>query len=103
MARPSAAALATRPVNVVHTRISPPPHLEPEVSRIFRSVVAAVDAQHFTSADVTLLVEYSRACAQADRATREMAIGGAIVAGKPSPWLALQEKSWRAMGMFSIR
>jgi len=102
MPRKSTEALLV-PVDGTRTRLEPPKALGEGAARVFRSLVASVDSGHFTRADLPLLVEYSRAVVQADHAQREIDAEGAVVDGKASPWIVVQEKSIRAMVALSMR
>lgn len=70
---------------------------------IFNHVVLSVDPDHFSQVDLPLLEQYATAAFQATTAANELAIGGAVIDGKGSPWLVVQEKSVRALMALSAR
>jgi phage terminase small subunit len=85
------------------TRLDPPAGLGKGAAAIFRALVASADPTHFRRSDLPLLVEYANACAAAAAAAAELEAGGAVINGRPSPWLIVQEKSVRAMTALSLR
>ena len=105
MPRRSAASLSLVNVNVTGNppRLEPPASL-PEAERaIFVSVVAACDPKHFRPSDLPLLVRYVEAAALADQAAEKLRIEGAVVGGRPSPWIVVQEKAVRTLVALSLR
>jgi hypothetical protein len=48
-------------------------------------------------------VQYAQAIALADEASSHMRAEGAVVGGKVSPWLTVQEKAQRAIVALSMR
>jgi len=84
-------------------RLTPPASLPDPVKTIFVSLVRALDADHFSAADLPLLVQYAIACHQADEAAAKLQSEGQVIGDKPSPWLIVQEKSVRAMTALSAR
>jgi len=84
-------------------RLKPPATLSPRAAEIFKRLVRSVDADHFRSVDMPLLAQYCVACAQADEASEKLAAEGAVIDGKASPWLAVQEKSMRAAAVLSTK
>jgi phage terminase small subunit len=90
-------------VDVGRIRVQPPGHLgETEVQR-FADLVASCDPQHFRDSDVPLLARYIEADVLAERAAAELRANGAVIDGRPSPWLTVQEKAVRAMVALSLR
>ena len=100
--RTSAAALSVMSVDGLQTRPSPPACLSEPERELFVSIVAGCDAGHFRSTDLPLLSRYCEAAVLAEQAALELR-NGAVVDGKPSPWIVIQEKSVRAMVSLSMR
>lgn len=84
-------------------RLVPPQTLSAPESKLFRMIVAAVGSDHFTRADAPLLVEYARATCLADQAAVALAADGAVVDGRASPWIVVQEKCVRSMTALAAR
>ena len=100
--RKSAAELATIGVDGKPPRLLPPASLSEAERNIFIDLVTSCDANHFRPSDLPLLVRYAEACAVGDQAAHELR-RGAVVDGKPSPWIVIQEKAVRAMVALSMR
>jgi hypothetical protein len=64
--------------------------------------VAGCDRDHFRPSDLPLLVRYVEAAALGDQAAEQLRLG-AVINGKPSPWITVQEKAVRAMVALSMR
>lgn len=103
MPKKSAAALAIVQVTPPRLRLDPPKGLSRAAGHVFRHLTNAVAPEHFTAADVPLLVEFCRAVELADQAALELHRHGAVVNGKASPWLVVQEKAQRALVALSAR
>lgn len=104
MPRKSAASLATKPPTVRgRRRLEPSSSLDRVPAAIFRQLAAAVDVGHFAPTDIHLLEQFSESIALADEAAKRLRADGAVVGGKPSPWLAIAEKSWRASSVLASR
>jgi phage terminase small subunit len=84
-------------------RLRPPDDLSPAEKEIFADIVGAVDPKHFAPSDVTLLASYSVAINQEREASHHLRAEGYIVDGKPSPWIVVQEKSYRMVLGLSMR
>jgi hypothetical protein len=84
-------------------RLEPPSTLSPPERKLFSELVAGVDRKHFRPTDAPLLCRYVEAAVLAEEAARELRESGAVVDGKPSPWIVIQEKSVRAMTALSLR
>jgi phage terminase small subunit len=65
--------------------------------------VVSVDAGHFRKSDLPLLTQYSAAIDLADQAQKHLDAEGAVIDGKTSPWIAIQEKAVRNMVALSMR
>jgi hypothetical protein len=83
-------------------RLSPPVGLQGTARQAFVDIVSACKAGHFQPQDTALLVEYCRATALADEAAAALS-AGAVVDGKVSPWVVVQEKAQRAMAALALR
>jgi hypothetical protein len=76
----------------------------PEPVRLrFIELVNAVHSEHFTDADVPLLVEYATTCLLARQAAQAIQREGAVIKGRASPWLVVSEKSLKAMSVLAMR
>jgi hypothetical protein len=82
--------------------LRPPPSLSPAERTIFIDIVASNDPKHFRLSDQPLLARYVETCVLSEVAAKELR-RGAVVDGKPSPWLIVQEKCVRAMAALSMR
>ena len=100
--RVSAAALSVIDVGNQSTLPTPPAGLSEPEREMFASIVAGCDPDHFRQTDLPLLSRYCEAAILAEQAALELR-GGAVVDGKPSPWIVVQEKCVRAMVSLSMR
>jgi phage terminase small subunit len=100
--RKSAGGLATISVDGKPPQLLPPASLSEVEKVIFVDLVTSCDANHFRPSDLPLLVRYAEACALGDLSAQELR-RGAVVDGKPSPWIVIQEKAVRAMVSLSMR
>jgi phage terminase small subunit len=100
--RISAAELSVIGVDGQSARPSPPVCLSEPERELFSSIVGGCDAEHFRQTDLPLLSRYCEATILAERAALELR-NGAVVNGKPSPWIVIQEKCVRAMVSLSMR
>jgi Phage terminase, small subunit len=71
--------------------------------RLFVEIVTACKPTHFVPSDLPLLVRYVEALALADEAAEQLHTEGAVINGKPSPWLVVLEKCQRAVVALSMR
>jgi hypothetical protein len=69
---------------------------------IFVDLVSATKPSHFQASDLPLLCRYVEAAALGDEAATQLRLG-AVIGGKPSPWITVQEKAVRAMVALSMR
>jgi P27 family predicted phage terminase small subunit len=102
MPRKSAASLSV----ITHDRpiqLRPPSSLSDAERTVFIDLVASVDARHFRQSDLPLLARYCEAVVLAEEAARQMRKNGAVIDGKTSPWLTVQEKAVRALTALSMR
>jgi phage terminase small subunit len=80
-----------------------PGGLSPDAAQVWRAITESLPAEHFRPSDVPLLASYCETTATANRAAQEIAANGAVVAGKASPWLVVQEKAIRAQATLALR
>ena len=100
--RKSATSFATINVDGSPDRLQPPDHLSADEQRRFVEIVSTCEARHFRPSDATLLCRFVEADALAERAAKELR-KHPVVDGKASAWLAVQEKSVRALVLLSVR
>lgn len=100
--RISAAAMSMIGVGDEQARPSPPAGLSEPEREMFATIVAGCDADHFRQTDLPLLSRYCEAAILAEQAALELR-NGAVLNGKPSPWIVIQEKCVRAMVSLSMR
>ena len=100
--RKSAAALSVIALDGKSARLSPPAPLSEPERELFVAIVAGSDAGHFRQTDLPLLSRYCEAAVLAEQAALALR-NGAVVGGKPSPWIIIQEKCVRAMVSLSMR
>ena len=98
MPRKSSAALLLPPIDGSPPRLEPASSLSPPERKLFIDIVAAVDRKHFRSSDAPLLYSYVRAIDLETRAAKALADDPC-----DSKWLAVWEKSVRAMTALSMR
>src|SRR5262245_46987542 len=103
MPRKSFAASLVVPVDGGPPRIKPPPTLSPPEAQRFAELVAATARGHFRVSDIPLLARYCEAAVLAAEAARQLNEHGAVIDGRPSGWLIVQEKSVRALTALSLR
>jgi phage terminase small subunit len=100
--RKSAEALTAIALDGESPLPAPPASLSEPEREMFATIVAGCDAGHFRQTDLPLLSRYCEAAVLAERAALELR-NGAVVDGKPSPWIVIQEKCVRAMVSLSMR
>jgi phage terminase small subunit len=103
MPRKSSAALATPAVDGLPRPLEPPSTLSQPEAQLFRDLIAACDRRHFRPSDLPLLCRYVEAAVLAEQAAKELREHGAVVDGKASAWLVVQEKSVRTLTALSLR
>lgn len=103
MPRKSAASLSSISVDGKERRLDPPASLQGAERTIFIDLINACESKHFRPSDLPLLLRYVEACALGDQAAEHLRTMGAVVDGKPSPWITVQEKAVRAMVALSMR
>ena len=95
---PGLSALQGRP-----QRLLPPAHLSSAAREVFVEIVASLAADHFMAADSDLLCAYAKAVCLEREASGHLNDEGAVLDGRPSPWVTILEKSQRALVAFSLR
>jgi phage terminase small subunit len=83
-------------------RLKPPAGLSVRERQLFQHIVGSVQVEHFRPSDVTLLSRYVESAALAEQAAHELK-KGAVIDGKASAWLIVQEKAIRAQTALSAR
>src|SRR5260370_41207026 len=84
------------------SRPSPPACLSGPERELFAALVTGCDADHFRQTNLPLLSRYCEAAILAERAALELR-NGAVLDGKPRPWIVIQEQCVRAMVSLSMR
>ena len=100
--RKSAASFEALTVDGSPDRVQPPGHLSADERQRFADIVANCSARHFRPSDVSLLSRFVEADLMAEKAAKELRTNP-VIDGRPSPWLAVQEKSVRALVSLSVR
>jgi phage terminase small subunit len=101
--RRSAAELALVHPAAGFARLRPPAELGKDEAQVWRQVVLACDAKHFQASDTPLLVRYCENVVLARRAAAALTAEGAVIGGRPNPWLVVAEKCDRALVALSMR
>ena len=102
MPRKSASSLNVVPIEPRSDRLRAPSQLPPAERELFASLIAANAPTHFKVSDMPLLVQYCAAAILNDQAAAELRTSP-VVAGRPSAWLAIFEKTNRAVVALSMR
>jgi phage terminase small subunit len=97
MPRKSAAELSMPPINGEPPRLQPPSSLSESEAAIFTAVLKACDPTHFRKSDLPLLCRFCELTALADQAAHELRENGAVIDGKASAWIIVQEKCVRGL------
>jgi len=84
-------------------RLRAPASISESERAIFTAVVKACDAKHFRQSDLPLLCRFCELTALADQAASELRQHGAVVNGRASPWIVVQEKCVRGLVALSMR
>jgi phage terminase small subunit len=84
-------------------RLRAPACLSETERAIFASVVKACDPRHFRQSDLPLLSRFCELTALADQAACELREHGAVLNGRASPWIIVQEKCVRGLVALSMR
>ncbi len=100
--RKSAANLASLCVDGKPPRLEPPATFNEAERNVFVDIVGASAPEHSRPSDLPLLVSYVQATVLGEQAATELR-NGAVIDGKPSPWITVQEKCVRAMVALSLR
>lgn len=84
-------------------RLTPPDTLSKPAQTVYAHTVNSVDPSHFSEVDAPLLEAYAQSAALATEAAQHIDADGAVVEGKPSPWLAVSEKAIKQLVALSAR
>ena len=103
MPRKSSAALAVVGVDGRPGRLRPPATLSDSERTVFVNLVGACKPEHFQASDLPLLARYCEATVLAEQAAEHLRTEGAVIAGRVSPWITVQEKAIRALTALSMR
>jgi phage terminase small subunit len=101
--RKSADALSVVEVDGRPPQLQPPASLSDAERAVFTHIAGTVDRRHFQPADMPLLVRYCEATVLAEQAATELRDSGAVLDGRPCPWITVQEKAVRALVALSGR
>jgi len=100
---PRVSAAARSAVIAEPPRLRTPSSLSETERTIFAAVVKACDAKHFRQSDLPLLRRFCELTALADQAASELRQHGAVINGRASPWVVVQEKCVRGLVALSMR
>ena len=89
-------------INGEPPRLKPPASLSEAEAAIFTAVVKSCDPTHFRKSDLPLLCRFCELTALADHAARELRENGAVIDGKASAWIVVQEKCVRGLVALSM-
>lgn len=103
MPRRSSASLAVPSPSPGRHPVLPPAGLSAPEGALFRSLVASVRADHFTSADAPLLAAYCTAAVLERQAAAALAANGAVQGDRPSPWLKVHETQAKLLALLATR
>jgi phage terminase small subunit len=95
MPRRSIAQLTTPQIhaNGATIHIAPPNNLNKTEQDLFKQIVRSLEPKHFATSDAPLLARYVKNLILADVVGKNLEREGLVTdAGKPSPWLRVQEK-----------
>ena len=70
---------------------------------MWRHIVLSCDQKHFQQSDAPLLVRYCQNVVLARRASAALVAEGAVIGGRPNPWMVIAEKCDRAIVALSMR
>jgi phage terminase small subunit len=100
---PRISAAARSAVIAEPPRLRAPKSLSETERAIFAAVVKACDATHFRQSDLPLLCRFCELTALAEQAASELRQHGAVISGRASPWIVVQEKCVRGLVALSMR
>lgn len=87
----------------MNNRIKTPDSLSDRAKQVFERLTATVSPDQFRSSDTPLIEQYANAICMAEIAQSEIDTHGAVIDGKTSPYVAIQEKAIRSMVALSMR
>lgn len=105
MPRRSTASLAITPktTTTFNGDLEPPSTLSKSEAALFRYTVRMAGPKHFRSTDAVLLARYCEAASLAEKSAQHLRDEGAVIEGRASAWLIVQEKATRALVALSGR
>jgi phage terminase small subunit len=83
--------------------LAPSPGAPEDVRAIFTEILASAPVAHFKVGDAPLVEAYAQAIALARQSAQEISANGAVIGGRPSPWIHCQEKAHRAIAALAMR
>jgi phage terminase small subunit len=98
----AAQSMANLAVDGRPERLKPPAGLSPRERALFNHIVNSLPPEHFRPSDMTLVARFVESAALAEKAAVELR-KGAVIDGKASPWLVVQEKCIRAVTALAAR
>jgi P27 family predicted phage terminase small subunit len=90
-------------IDITQNRLKAPDSLSDRAKQIFERLTASVNPDQFRPSDMPLIEQYANAICMAETAQNELDTNGAVVDGKTSPYIAIQEKAIRSMVALSMR
>jgi phage terminase small subunit len=84
-------------------RLRPSNRLTGRSRDIFTETVNDCALGHFRKSDRALLERFADVSAIAEKAAAEMAAGGAVIEGKPSPWFIVHASAVKTMNALALR
>jgi phage terminase small subunit len=103
MPRKSVAALSIKVPEPSFDGLKSPASLSKAEATIFNYLVKAAGPKHWRAEDAPLLARYVEAICLAEQAAEGLRKFGAVVDGKVSPWITIQEKAVRNIVALSMR
>jgi phage terminase small subunit len=101
--RSAADRAVIRPAGGFNRRLRPPADLGEAEQSAWRQIILCCDENHFQASDAPLLVRYVQNVVLARRAADALTAEGAVIGGRPNPWLTVAEKADRALVALSMR
>jgi hypothetical protein len=104
MPRKSLAAMTTYPrVDGRPSHLKTPADMPVSLRNIVDDLIATQQPEHFRPGDEALLEQYAQSILLGRQAYDRIEAGGAVVDGRPSPWLVVLEKAHRSVVALSGR
>jgi hypothetical protein len=70
---------------------------------VFIKTVSGCAVGHFRASDLPLLERYAEACALAEQAAEKLAVEGAVVDDKLSPWFTAHQGACKTVSSLALR